>query len=48
MNRILEEEGFILKDCYQYKTTKNHLSGKKKSGNGIKNNEYILIYEKRR
>lgn len=44
MNRVLEEEGFVLKDSYQYKTTKNHLSGKKKSGNGIKNNEYILIY----
>lgn len=44
MNRILKEEGFILKDNYQYKTNKNHLSGKKKSGNGIKNNEYILIY----
>ena len=44
MNKILEEEGFILKDIYQYKTTRNHLSGKKKSGNVSKNNEYILIY----
>ena len=48
MNRILEEEGFVLKDGYQYKTNKNHLSGKRKNGNRIKNNEYILIYEKRR
>jgi hypothetical protein len=45
MNRILEEEGFVLKDSYQYKTNKNHLSGKKKNGSVIKNNEWILIYE---
>ena len=45
MNRILEEEGFMLKDSYQYKTSTNHLSGKKKSGKVNKNSEWILIYE---
>lgn len=44
MNRICEEEGLVLLEQFQYKTSTNHLSGKKKSGRTTKNTEHILSY----
>lgn len=46
MNKKIIENNFVLEDTYQLITSKNHLSGKKKSGEKVKNNEYILIYKK--
>ena len=46
MEQILFENGFISEEMFQYKTSKNHLSGKIKTGELIKNSEYVLVYTK--
>lgn len=44
MERVILEEGFEHYETYQYKTTTNHLSSKKKTGKTTKNSEYVLTY----
>ena len=46
MEQILIENGFISEEMFQYKTSKNHLSGKIKTGELTKNSEYVLVYTK--
>ena len=46
MCKIIEEQGLKLIDTYQYKTTRDHLTGKRKTGVVSKNSEYILVYKK--
>lgn len=45
MVKVCEEEGLILKDIYQYKTSTDHMSSKKKTGKTTKTSEYILIFK---
>jgi hypothetical protein len=47
MSKILEEEGFEKYEELQYKTSKNHLSGKIKTGENTKNSEYVLAFKKK-
>ena len=46
MSRIILEQGFKYKEELVIFNMKNHLSGKSKSKNSTKQNEYILVYTK--
>lgn len=46
MRRIMEEEGLTFFEELSYKTTRSHLTDKRKSGNNTKNSEKIVTFTK--
>lgn len=43
---IINKFGYTLIDTMQYKTSRDHLSGKRKTGIVSKNSEYVLFFKK--
>ena len=46
MSKVIMDNNMKLIDTFQYKTQRDHLSGKRKSGVMSKNSEYVLVFKK--